>query len=179
MRPLAPAAGLLLAASLLPACSVSPAGPQPAAPTYRLPPRTVRPGEQAVQPAYAASGDVSFTVIGLTTGMPELVGSHADIPAKGRFVRIRVIVANTGRNTVTIRTARQRLIDDHGRLYAPDHNAMLIKRQPDELRLGSAMRIEFDLWYDIPATARPRALRVSGAAALTGRPPDADLPLPS
>ena len=44
-----------------------------------------------------------FELIGLSTGMPSVIGSHAEWPAKGRFTRIRLVITNNGRNSVPVR----------------------------------------------------------------------------
>lgn len=150
----------------LPAC----AGPadSPTTPrTYALDARTSRPDERAVRLRPAADGDTSFTVIGLTSALPSLAGSHADVKAQGRYVRIRLVVVNNGRTTALMNVMRQRLVTADGRDHPPDREAMLVKRQPLELEVGAAVRVEFDLWYDVPASARITALRLYGGATLT------------
>ena len=166
MRLISAATGFIFMISALSACSGeehSPAGPA----TYAFTPRPVRPDERAVRLAPAADGDTSFTVIGLTTAMPELVGSHADTKPRGQFVRIRLVLVNNGRTNALVDVMRQRLVTADGRTYRPDLDAMTIKRQPMKLDVGAAVRVEFDLWYDIPAAAKVTALRLYGGATLT------------
>ncbi|REE99778.1 DUF4352 domain-containing protein [Thermomonospora umbrina] len=170
MRSLVPATGLLLLASLLTGCSGDDGDGDGAAPaaTYLLPARTARPDEKAVRPVTAVDGDTSFTVIGITTGLPELAGSHADVKAeKGQFVRIRLILVNNGRTTALVDVMKQRLRTADGASHRPDLNAMLIKRQPQKFDAGAAVRVEFDIWYDIPTGARPTAMTLYGGSTLT------------
>ncbi|WP_019630660.1 DUF4352 domain-containing protein [Actinomadura atramentaria] len=176
------AAGLLLALACAPAaCSARAERPDPPA-AYDVPARTARPGETAVRGATADSGELSFRVIGLTTGLTELAGSHAEMAPRGRFARVRIVVANTGRTGQTFDARDQRLVTADGTVHGRDQEADLVKRQPDgELEIGAGVRVELDLWYDIPVGARPAALRVVGGAPLgapTGKAPPADIKLP-
>ncbi len=140
----------------------APAPADPGRPTYQLPPETVRPNEAPLQLPAVTEDDATFTLIGLTAGMPSVVGSHAEWPAKGQFVRIRVVVVNTGRSTLPFDSSRQQLITADGVAHSPDNEAMTIKRQPTKFELGANVRLEFDLYYDVPVEAKPVALRVFG-----------------
>ncbi|NMH96146.1 DUF4352 domain-containing protein [Pseudonocardia sp. K10HN5] len=157
-------------AAVLSGCSAAPAGsvpaPAPAGATYPLPPRPVRPGETPLHIAPATEGDTVFEVIGLTTGMATILGSHAEWPAKGQFVRIRLVVINNGRSSVLFDTNRQLLLTADGQTHVPDSQAMLIKRQPGQFDLGAADRLELDLYYDIPEDGTPTALRAFGGPSL-------------
>jgi hypothetical protein len=135
--------------------------------TYQLDPRPIRPDETALRLPTTSNGDTAFTLIGLTTGIPTIVGSHAERQAKGQYVRIRLVVTNTGRTSVLFDTRRELLVDDKGATAAPDDQAMLIKRQPDKFDLGANVRVEFDLYYDISKDAKPAALRAFGGPTLT------------
>jgi hypothetical protein len=148
------------------------------APTYELAPRTVRPSETPLRVPPKTEGDTEFTLIGLTTGLPSLVGSHAEMPARGQFVRIRLVVVNTGRTTTTFDPGRQLLITSDGAEHRPDEQARLIKRQPERFDLGAGVRVEFDLYYDIAADGRPGALRVHGGPTLTDPADDRSLDIP-
>jgi hypothetical protein len=148
-------------------CSGSSTPEKPAPATYELGARQVRPDETALKLPDATNGDTVFTLIGLTTGIGTIVGSHAEWPAKGQFVRIRVVVTSTGRSSVLFDARRQQLIKADGGTVLPDEQAMLIKRQPDKFDLGPAVRVEFDLYYDIPKDAKPAALRAFGGPTLT------------
>jgi hypothetical protein len=149
-------------------CSSAPPSPVKAtSATYELGARAVRPDEAALRLPDANNGDTVFTLIGLTTGIPTLVGSHAEYQAKGQFVRVRVVVSSTGRSSVLFDARRQQLVEADGATVLPDEQAMLIKRQPDKFDLGPAVRVEFDLYYDIPKDANPAALRAFGGPTLT------------
>ena len=149
------------------ACSSDePAAPTPT-PTYNLEPRAVRPDEQALQLPATRDDDTSFLPIGLTTGTATLVGSHAEFAAKGQYVRVRLVVTNVGRSSVLFNARRQQLVLDDGRPRTPDPQAMLIKRQPGSFDLGAGVRVEFDLYYDVPKTAKATALLVYGGPTLT------------
>jgi hypothetical protein len=141
--------------------------PEPEAPVYALPDRPVRPGERPLVPVPTTEGDTVFELIGLTTGMPSVLGSHAEWPAKGQFVRVRLVVSNTGRNSVPFDANRQLLLTADGAEHAPDSQAMLIRRQPGRIDIGQTGRVEFDLYYDIPRDAVPAALRAFGGPSLS------------
>ncbi|MFF5257627.1 DUF4352 domain-containing protein [Actinomadura viridis] len=168
---------LLTAAS---ACSGGDRDRSRQSPAYDLPARTVRDGEKAVRAGTVRSGDTAFTVIGYRGGMPELVGSHADMAPKGAYVRVRLVVENAGRTNQTFSAERQLLVTATGRTAEPDREAMLIKRQPAEFEVGAAVRVEMDLWYDVPRGERPVALRLSGSASVgaVSDPPPAEVKLP-
>jgi hypothetical protein len=168
LRRVTPAAAMLLAVGLAGCSSTAPSPVQGStSATYELGPRPVRPDETALRLPTANNGDTAFTLIGLTTGIPTIVGSHAEWQAKGQYVRIRLVVTNTARTSVLFDTRRQLLVDAKGAIVAPDDQAMLIKRQPDKFDLGANVRVEFDLYYDIPKDAKSAALRVFGGPTLT------------
>lgn len=114
-----------------------------------------------------SDGDTEFALLAITTDMPQLTGSHADVAARGQFVRVRVSASNHGRTTALLDLRRQQLVASDGKTYLPDYDAMTIKRQPEKIDLGASDIFEFDLWYDIPKQARPQALVLYGGATLT------------
>ncbi|MFC5052341.1 DUF4352 domain-containing protein [Saccharothrix xinjiangensis] len=134
---------------------------------YPVPVGTARPDEVVLRVPTTADGDTAFTLVGLTTGMPTLIGSHAEFHAKGQFVRVRMSVVNNGRSSVSFAARRHVLVDGGGGEHEADEQAMLVKRQPDVVDLGANVRLEYDAYYDIPAGAEPRALRVYGGPTLT------------
>lgn len=163
---------LVGAVVLLGGCGAAPvaAGPTPtasSAETYPVPEQTVRPDEKALRVPTTADGDTAFTLVGLTTEMSTLIGSHAEFHAKGQFVRIRMSVVNNGRSSVSFAARRHVLLDDRRAEHTTDSQAMTIKRQPDVIDLGANVRLEYDVYYDIPADAKPLALRVYGGPTLT------------
>ena len=162
----AAAAAAVGAALLLAGCAQAAPPAPPPAPTYEVAPLPVRPEEKALHPVPTADGDSEFRLIGLTTGIKTILGSHAEWPAKGAFIRIRVVVTNTGRNTVPFDANRQTLLTADGATHTPDPQAMLIKRQPGQIDIGADDRLEFDLYYDCAPDAQPTALRAFGGATL-------------
>jgi hypothetical protein len=156
--------GLVLGIALA-GCAGGPE-PTPEPAVYALAPRPVRPDEKPLVPAPTPEGDTVFELIGLTTGMSSVLGHHAEWPAKGQFVRVRLVVSNAGRNSIPFDANRQLLLTSTGTEHAPDSQAMLIKRQPNRIDIGSANRVEFDLYYDIPKDAAPTALRAFGGPSL-------------
>lgn len=163
--------GALACATALCACSAPAPAPAPTSqkapvtPVYSEVPRPVRPDEKPIH-ITGADGDTGYTLIGLTR-LPALVGSHAEMRAAGEFLRIRVLVTNKGRSTVRFDTARQLLVLTGGATQRTDSEAMLVKRQPGEFDLGSGVRVEFDLYYDVPPGTRAVALRAHGGPALS------------
>jgi hypothetical protein len=127
----------------------------------------------------ARSGDMTFNVIGLRDRMDTIAGSHADVPPKGQFIRIRLVVENTGRITDTFDTRKQLLVAADGRTFRPDLDAMLIRRQPTGIDVGSGVRVEMDLWYDVPREVKETALRVVGSPTMgaAADPPAAEVRL--
>ena len=146
-------------------CQAAPSTSAPA--TYELPPRQVRPDETALKLPPAKNGDTEFTLIGLAAGLPSITGSHTEFPAKGQFVRLRLVVTNTGTSTVLFDAKRQLLVDDQGVAHPPEEQAMVIKRQPAQFDLGHGVRVEFDLYWDIPKDRKPAMIRAFGGPTIT------------
>jgi hypothetical protein len=140
---------------------------RPAPTTYELPPRQVRPDEMALKVPPAKNGDTEFTLLGLAAGLPSITGSHTEFPAKGQFVRLRLVVTNTGTSSVLFDAKRQLLVDDRGVAHPPEDQAMIIKRQPAQFDLGHGVRVEFDLYWDIPKDRKPTAVRAFGGPSIT------------
>jgi hypothetical protein len=163
VRPLATFAAAAALLTVLTGCTrtVAPAAPS-ATPTYPLPPRTVRPFETPVAGASAVSDPVTVAVIGVRPHAAYLVGTHADFQPRGEFVRLRVAVQNDARTFLSLTLADMLLVTTDGTAHRPDLQAMVIKRQPETIDLGSQGRIEFDLWYDVPVGSTLRLLRLAG-----------------
>jgi hypothetical protein len=175
---------LLLAAFcalVLAGCAQPTPTPPPPPATYDLPPRPVRPDERPLPSTPTNEGDTVFELIGLTTGIETILGSHAEWPAQGAFIRIRLVVGNSGRNTVPFDTTRQLLLLADGTTLTPDPQAMLIKRQPGQIDIGANDRLEFDLYYDAPVGATPTALRAFGGPTLAdfADKTGIDIPIPT
>ncbi|MFJ1765757.1 DUF4352 domain-containing protein [Amycolatopsis sp. NPDC088138] len=164
MRLLLPAVAVLM---LLSGCASAEPSTPPAPATYELPPRPVRPDETALKVPPAKNGDTEFTLIGFAAGLPSITGSHTEMLAKGQYVRLRLVVTNTGTSSVLFDTMRQLLVDDKGATHPPDEQAMLIKRQPAQFDLGHSVRVEFDLYWDIPKDRKPVSLRAFGGPTIT------------
>ncbi|TMQ93446.1 DUF4352 domain-containing protein [Actinomadura soli] len=177
--PLTVAAAAALAAAVAFAGS-SGSGKATAAPAYSIPTEKVREGESVPEGKTGRSADMTFTVIGFREGMTEVMGTHAAMGSKGTFTRIRVLAVNTGRDIQVFDTWKQRLVTADGRAHSPDVNATMIKRQPERLSVGSFMRVEFDLWFDVPRGAKVRAVRLSGSPPVgaVSDPAPAEIKLP-
>lgn len=164
------AGGLILVALAATGCSATGA-PDEAAPssqgTYVESPRTVRPDEIPLDGRTVQDGDTTFSLVGLSEHMPTLLGSHAEIQARGQFVRVRLVISNVGRSSVLFDTERQLLVLKDGSTAVPDLPTMMVKRQPHTFDLGAAVRLEFDLYWDVPKDAEPVALRAFGGPTLT------------
>ncbi|MFJ2029503.1 DUF4352 domain-containing protein [Streptosporangium sp. NPDC087985] len=153
-------AGAALAGILLTGCTGT--GPPESTPTYNLAPRPVRPGERPINTPPVTDGDERFQVIGLQTGLSGFFGTHAEWQARGQYVVVRVVVENPGRANSRFDAKRQKLITADGATHTIDRFAQAIKRQPDTLPLGAEVRIEMDLWFDIPKEAKVTAVRLFG-----------------
>ncbi len=141
------AAGLLAAAG----CSSTPAGPAPHA--TRATEVAPRP---TVTPPDATCGRLEIRVLGVQGGRPVIVGTHAEWPSRaGQFVRVRVSATNLDGTFHTFHALRSPIIDAGGTSTLPNRQAMLIKRQNEDVSLGGENQARFDLWYDLPPTARP------------------------
>ncbi|MEU4803136.1 hypothetical protein [Actinosynnema sp. NPDC023587] len=163
-------AALVVAASVVTGCGSAPAletPPSSAPPTYPVPPGTARPDEKVLHLPTTSDGDTAFTLVGLTTGMSTLIGSHAEFEARGRFARVRLSVVNTGRSTVSFNARRHLMVDDKAVEHPVDTQAMTVKRQPEVIDLGANVRLEYDVYYDLPVDAKPLALKVYGGPTLT------------
>jgi hypothetical protein len=153
---------LLGISAVLTGCSGGHTPKSTPSPTYRLPPRPVRDGETPLPYRPVTDGRIVFAVIGFRANMSSVVGSHADWPAKGQFVRARVLVENGYPTFHTIVMGKQLLVTTDGATHTIDENGMRIERQPSDFELGAHDRLEFDLLYDIPKQAKARSLRLFG-----------------
>ncbi|WP_067829771.1 DUF4352 domain-containing protein [Actinomadura kijaniata] len=164
----------VLAAGALPGCSRD--EPPPA---YALPSEKVREGERVLHGRAGRSADLQVTVLAFSDPLTSLFGSHAEMRPKGRYVRVRIMAVNTGRDIQVFDTWKQLLVTADGRTLVPDVNATMVKRQPERLSVGAAMRAEFDLYYDVPQGVGARALRVVGSPTVgaVSQPDPADIPL--
>lgn len=172
------AAALPLAAALLAGCSGS--GNATSLPHYKIPAETAREGEAVPQGRTGQSADMRYTVVGFREAMTDVMGTHTSMDAKGAFTRVRILAVNTGRDIQVFDTWKQRLVTTDGRTHSPDVNATMIKRQPERLSVGASMRVEFDLWFDVPKGAKTRAIRLYGSPPVgaVSDPAPAEIRLP-
>jgi hypothetical protein len=122
----------------------------------------VRVAETPLPYRPVTDGLVMFAAIGIRDKMEFITGTHADMPARGAFVRIRVIVENGYPHTQTFDTSKQLIVTADGRTQPPDIAAMEVERQPDKVDIGAHDRLELDLYYDIPKNATARAVHFYG-----------------
>ncbi|WUH96292.1 DUF4352 domain-containing protein [Spirillospora sp. NBC_00431] len=179
LRPWALLAGALIAsAAALPACSGSERAET--APTYHIPAEKAREGEAVPEGRTGRSADTQFTVVGFREGMTEVMGTHAAMDSKGTFTRVRVLAVNTGRDIQVFDTWKQRLVTTDGGTHSPDVNATMIKRQPERFSVGASMRVEFDVWFDVPRGAKAKAVRLYGSPPVgaVSDPAPAEIKLP-
>ncbi len=153
---------VLLSLVVLAGCSGDHTPKSASTPTYKLPPRPARDGETPLPYHPVVDGKLTFTPIGLRAKMADVVGSHADWPAKGQFVRVRVITENGYATFHTIDLFKQVLVTTDGATHTPDENAMRIERQPSTVDIGSHDRVEYDLIFDVPKQAKEKSIRLFG-----------------
>ncbi|WP_141576971.1 DUF4352 domain-containing protein [Actinomadura sp. WMMA1423] len=174
------AAAALILAATLPLAGCSGSGHATSPPDYKIPAERAREGESVPEGKTGKSADMRFTVVGFREAMTDVMGTHAAMNAKGAFTRVRVLAVNTGRDIQVFDTWKQRLVTTDGGTYSPDVNATMIKRQPERLSVGASMRVEFDLWFDVPRGAKTKAVRLYGSPPVgaTSDPAPAEIPLP-
>ncbi|WP_067475961.1 DUF4352 domain-containing protein [Actinomadura hibisca] len=164
-----------LVLSVVPGCAEDDKPP----PAYAMPYEKVREDERVMHGRSGRSSDLEVTVLGLSDPLTSLYGTHAEIRPKGRFVRVRILAVNRGRDIQVFDTWKQYLVTADGRAHEPNVNAIMVKRQPERLSVGAFMRAEFDLYYDVPKESASKALRVVGSPAVgaVSQPAAADIPL--
>ncbi|MER5643555.1 DUF4352 domain-containing protein [Streptosporangium sp. NPDC002524] len=182
--------GAALACAILTSCTGAGTGPAAATsppatplPPYSLTPRSVRDFEVPLKQAVAAVGKLKITPIGLRTGMCCVVGTHAEWPAKGQYVYVRVQIQNADRDRQEFDGTAQFLLTADGQAHKIDINAMNVKRQGFKISMGAGNVLEMDLIYDIPKETAVKAIRFTGTvtSAVGGLKMDTqqrDIPLP-
>lgn len=168
---------MLAAATALPGCSSSHVK---SLPDYKMPPEKARDGEIVMKDKTGRSADMQFTVIGFREQMGEVMGTHAAMGAHGAFTRVRLLAVNAGRDIQVFDTWKQQLVTTDGKTHTPDVNATMVKRQPERLSVGAAMRAEFDLWFDVPRGSKVKAVRLFGSPMVgaVNDPAPAEIKLP-
>jgi hypothetical protein len=146
-----PAIGLAMVAAA--GCSSGPAATSgtsaPATSTAATPLPTVTPPD-------ATCGRLQIRVLGVQGGRPVIVGTHAEFPSRaGQFVRVRIYATNEDGVFHTFHALQSPVVDAGGTTTLPSREGMLIKRQSEDVVLGGENQAQFDLWYDLPTTARP------------------------
>lgn len=102
-----------------------------------------------------SSGDLSFTVTKVETGVASVGSSSIGHSAQGQYVLVHVSVANTGKKSETLSASQQLLVDTQGRQHETDSTASMYLGEDslifEEINPGNtATGI---LIYDIPADA--------------------------
>jgi hypothetical protein len=136
--------------------------------------QNLRTREIALTGPPVRTGKITVTPVAMRGGMIEVIGTHGEFFAHGRFCRVRIALTNADTYAHDLHTADQRLRTTDGKLVAPSRDAQGIMRQPDEVTVGRQVRIEYDLYFDIPVNAVADALVVRDAE--DGAP--ATIPLP-
>jgi hypothetical protein len=115
----------------------------------------------------AQDGHLTFLVQSFGCGLTAVSGTHSEGQPEGQFCQLRLRVDNHDPAFHDYVTAQQRLagVPSGGR---PDSFAMAVRRQPDTIRIGGHNAIEVELWFDVPRTAKPTGLTVSGDSDPSG-----------
>ncbi|KUL41710.1 hypothetical protein [Streptomyces regalis] len=163
---LAALAGLLLGAGIATATATA-LWPHQPAPTLR--PLEAAPGTDSVR-----SGNLQFDATGLRCGITTVIGTHGEHWAKGRLCRIRLTITSQDSVFGQIDNDLHRLVLDNGSELPLDREATQIKRQPLRTEVAAHGAITYDLWYDLPHSRHPTALRVRA----NDTEPPATIPLP-
>ncbi|MCO5967345.1 DUF4352 domain-containing protein [Actinoallomurus soli] len=155
--------GTLRAVTPLVAVVLAAAGCGHPARDYTIPPQPLPEHETPLKGRTATIGEVGYAVIGLRTKIPEVIGSHASWMPHGQYVRVRLLMVDHGRERHDFDPYRQRLVTADGATYLPNTDAMQISRAPAGVQTIASQEMRaFDLWYDVPANAKVKALRVLG-----------------
>ncbi|WP_163568438.1 DUF4352 domain-containing protein [Fodinicola feengrottensis] len=109
----------------------------------------------------AQDGHLTFLVLSFGCGLTAASGTHAEGQPDGQFCEVRLRVDNHDPDFHTYESKIQ-LLAGVPSGSKPDFFAMAIRRQLDTVQIGGHDAIEVELWYDIPKTARPTGLHLSG-----------------
>lgn len=150
---------LVAAAALLAAAGCTASRAAPAATGTASASASTEAPRPTVTPPDATCGRLELRIVDVTGGRQVIVGTHAEWPsAAGQFVRVRVYATNLDGTFHTFHTRISPVVDGDGTRTPPDLNAIRIKRQNEDVVLGGENQAEFDLWYDLPTTAKPATL---------------------
>ncbi len=105
-------------------------------------------------------GLLDFRVVSVVSNIAQTTGTHAEFIPKGRLAHLRLSVTNSDSSYHDYLSKDQLLTTASGRSLEPDHDAMLVKRQPDAVSIGAHNEITIELWYDVPIGDTPLSLRV-------------------
>jgi hypothetical protein len=152
-----------LAAALLATAALAATGCGSSPRDYKIPPQPVPSGETPLSGRNATIGEVAYTAIGLRTKLGEVIGSHGSWVPHGQYVRVRLLMVNHGRERHDFDPGRQLVVTADGKTYGPSPDATQISRAVSGTQSIASQELRaFDLWFDIPANAVVRALRVFG-----------------
>ena len=152
------------------ASGTGPVGPALEPPTSDDPVATGATDETGATPEPVALDVFAVDVVTHECGIAAVTGDHAQWLADGAYCRVRVWVTNTDVLTHPFDPMAQELVLDGGDTVPPEFDAMNIREQPREFELGREVRIEFDLWFDVPEDAVPSGLRWHAAGATAETP---------
>ncbi|WP_163513419.1 hypothetical protein [Fodinicola acaciae] len=111
----------------------------------------------------ATDGHLTFTLEAFGCGLTAVQGTHSEgEPTAGAFCRLRLRVDNHDPDFHDYVYANQRLTGVPAANAKPDAFAMAVRRQVDRITIGGHSAVEVELWFDIPKTAKPTGLLVSG-----------------
>jgi hypothetical protein len=119
-------------------------------------------------------GHLTYQPLRMACGLTEVVGSHAELFAKGQFCEVRGAVGNLDAVTHDWNSRQTALITTDGRSFPVSEDAMGAKRQPEVLTIGAAVRYEFDIYYSVPLGETVKGMTIQDTE---GDPP-VTVPLP-
>lgn len=123
----------------------------------------LRLGEVRMDVPAVRQGKLTLMPVGVKCGMGSLIGTHAEFFAKGQYCRLRIALLADDSSYVPYNASRLRLVTTKGKA-SPDHDAMLIARQPTTASIGAHNRLSVDVWFDYPLGAQPLSVSVGGGA---------------
>jgi len=153
-----------VAALIWPAPADKPAAPDP----------PLRTNEILLPNPQLRVGHLTYQPLRMACGLTEVVGSHAELFAKGQFCEVRGSVGNVDAVTHDWNSRQTALITTDGGSFPVSEDAMGAKRQPEVLTIGAAVRYEFDIYYSVPLGETVKGMTIQDTE---GDPP-VTVPLP-